>query len=287
MNYGDRQARALSAYDRENGMALFCLAMPEQDMVIEMKEISSAKEIQAKTLPCRVAKMEKLADDVMRIYLKLPEVERAQFLAGQYLDILLKDGRRRSFSIANPPHDDELIELHIRRVDGGEFTRHVFEEMKEKDLLRIELPLGSFYLREDSDKPIILMAGGTGFAPVKAIVEHAIAEEADRKIYIYWGARDVASLYLSSLAQSWADTHENIQFIPVLSDLAEGDAWTGRTGYVHQAIADDFESLAGFEVYACGPPVMIEAGQKMFASKGLSDDDFYADAFNFAEDSAG
>ncbi|MDH5217065.1 MAG: CDP-6-deoxy-delta-3,4-glucoseen reductase, partial [Gammaproteobacteria bacterium] len=276
VNYGDRQARALSGYDKENGMALFCLAMPEQDMVIEMKEISSAKELQAKTLPCRVAKMERLADDVMRIYLKLPAVERAQFLAGQYLDILLKDGRRRSFSMANPPHDDELIELHIRRVDGGEFTRHVFEEMKEKDLLRIELPLGNFYFREDSDKPIIMMAGGTGFAPIKAIVEHAIAEKTDRKIHIYWGARDVASLYLSSLAQSWADENENIEFIPVLSDLAEGEVWNGRKGFVHQAIDDDFQSLTGYEVYACGPPVMIEAGQQVFAAKGLSDDNFYA-----------
>jgi CDP-4-dehydro-6-deoxyglucose reductase len=286
VDYGAKTPMALSGYDKQNGMALFCIAQAEADMVIEMKEISSAKEIQARTLPCRVAKMERLADDVMRIFLKLPEVERAQFLAGQYLDILLKDGRRRSFSMANPPHNDELIELHIRHVDGGDFTRHVFEEMKEKDLLRIEIPLGNFYLREDSEKPIILMAGGTGFAPVKAIVEHAIAENTNRKIFVYWGARDVSSLYLANLAQSWADSNDNIEFVPVLSDLAEGQQWQGKTGFVHQAICDDFDSLTGYEVYACGPPVMVEAGQTAFAAKGLDDDDFYSDAFNYADDSA-
>jgi CDP-4-dehydro-6-deoxyglucose reductase len=286
VDYGERQPMALSTYDKEQGQCLFCIAKPKQDMIIEMKTITSSKEIKAKTLPCRVAKMEKLADDVMRVYLKLPEVERAQFLAGQYLDILLKDGRRRSFSIANPPHDDELIELHIRLVEGGEYTKHVFEDMKEKDLLRIEVPLGNFYLREDSDKPIICMAGGTGFAPIKAIVEHAIAENTKRKIYVYWGVRDVSSLYLADLPQTWAEENPNIEFIPVLSEPAEGDNWQGRTGYVHQAIADDFDSLVGHEVYACGPPVMIDAAQPAFAAKGLSDDDFYADAFNFAEDSS-
>lgn len=284
VSYGDRTPMALSEFDKNAGMALFCLAKPEGDMVIEMKEITSSKEIQAKKLPCRVDKMEKLADDVMRLYLKLPQVERAQFFAGQYLDILLSDGRRRSFSMANPPHDDALIELHIRRVDGGEFTAHIFEKMKEKDLLRIEVPMGNFYLREDSDKPVIFMAGGTGFAPVKAMVEHAIAEKTDRKLYIYWGVRNKASLYLPDLPRQWAEQYDNITFIPVLSEPESSDGWDGRTGYVHQAIADDFESLAGHEVYACGPPVMIEAAQSTFSTRGLDMDDFYSDAFNFADD---
>ncbi|MDH5544809.1 MAG: CDP-6-deoxy-delta-3,4-glucoseen reductase [Gammaproteobacteria bacterium] len=284
VEYVDREPRALSEYDKQTGMALFCQARPTADMVIEMREISAAKDIQIKILPCRVSKMERLAHDVMRLYLKLPQVERVQFLAGQYLDILLPGGRRRSFSLANPPHDDELLELHIRRVEGGEYTQHIFEKMKEKDLLRIELPLGNFYLREDSGRPIILMAGGTGFAPIKAIIEHAIAEKTSRKIFLYWGVRDKASLYLPDLPQQWAAQHDNISFIPVLSEPKPEDSWQGRTGYVHQAIAEDFSDLSDYEIYACGPPVMIESGQTTFAGMGLKDDNFYSDAFNYAGD---
>jgi CDP-4-dehydro-6-deoxyglucose reductase len=217
----------------------------------------------------------------MLLKLKLPMSERLQFLAGQYIDILLKDGRRRSFSLANAPHDDALLELHIRHIQGGFFTDHVFNEMKEKAILRIEGPLGSFFVREDSDRPLILMAGGTGFAPIKGIVEHLIAQESNRPIHIYWGARDKADLYLNQLAQQWSAEHSNIEYTPVLS-ATKDTSWQGRTGFVHQAVADDHKDLSTHEIYACGPPAMIDAGRKAFNNNGLDEDFFFTDAFTYA-----
>lgn len=280
----DEKPIALSEYDEKVGMCVFCQAYPMSDMELEVKVISAVKDIVVKTLPCRVAKMEKLASDVMRIYLKLPMIERMQFLAGQYLDILLKDGRRRSFSIANAPHNDELIELHIRRIDGGDFTGYVFNEMKEKELLRIEGPLGNFYLREDSDRPIILIAGGTGFAPMKGIIEHAIAEELTRPIYLYWGARNRESLYLADLASQWKGQLKNFKFVPVLSAASAEEKWEGKTGMVHGAILEDFDELSQYDIYASGPPAMIDSISATFSKKGMSPDHFYYDAFSFAND---
>jgi len=278
----DEEPMALSENDKKNSMCVFCQAYPQSDLVLELNEISAAKDIVVKTLPSRVVKMEKLAPDVMRVYLKLPMIERMQFLAGQYLDFLLKDGRRRSFSIANPPHDDAMLELHIRKVEGGEFTRYVFEEMQEKALMRIEGPLGSFFLREDSDRPLIFMAGGTGFAPLKAILEHAFAEDIKRPIHFYWGARDKSGLYLNELVQAWADEIENFSYTPVLSQVSEESNWDGRKGMVHEAIVEDYADLSEYEIYASGPPEMIDSGRDAFVKKGLSEDCYYYDAFTFS-----
>jgi len=280
----DEKPMALSEHDEKTGMCVFCQAYPDSDMELEVKEISAAKDIVVKTLPCRVTKLEKLAPDVMRMYLKLPMIERMQFLAGQYLDVLLKDGRRRSFSIANGPHDDELMELHVRKIEGGEFTTHVFEGMKEKDILRIEGPLGNFFLRTESERPIIFVAGGTGFAPIKAIIEHAIAEKLKRPVYFYWGARDKASLYMSDLAESWGQELADYRFTPVLANAAAEDQWQGETGMVHEAVLNDFDDLSLFDVYASGPPGMIDAIADTFSEKGMDSDHFYSDAFNFADD---
>ncbi len=281
---GDQEPLALSEYDKKNNACIFCQAIPDTDLTLEVKEISAAKDIVVKTLPTRVVKMEKLAPDVMRLYLKLPMIERMQFLAGQYLDILLKDGRRRSFSIANAPHDDEFLELHIRKIEGGMFTSFVFDEMQEKALLRIEGPLGTFFYREESDKPLIFMAGGTGFAPIKGILEHVFAEKIKRPIYFYWGARDKTSLYLSELVQSWESQYSNFNYIPVLSEPKADDNWQGRTGWVHQAVADDFADLSPYQIYASGPPEMIDAAQSAFASQGLDMDNYFFDAFTFSEE---
>ncbi|MDH3325620.1 MAG: CDP-6-deoxy-delta-3,4-glucoseen reductase [Gammaproteobacteria bacterium] len=278
----DEEPMALSEDAKKNSMCIFCQAIPDSDLVLEVKGISAVKDIVVKTLPARVAKMERLAPDVMRLYLKLPMIERMQFLAGQYLDILLKDGRRRSFSIANAPHDDELLELHIRKIDGGEFTTYVFDEMEEKALLRIEGPLGTFFLRE-SDRPLICMAGGTGFAPLKGILEHAFEEGLKRPIHLYWGARDKEGLYLSELAESWASKYENFIYIPVLSEQKAGDNWQGRTGLVHEAVAADFTDLSQYEIYASGRPEMIDEGRNIFIEKGLDQENYYFDAFTFSE----
>ncbi|MDH5258091.1 MAG: CDP-6-deoxy-delta-3,4-glucoseen reductase [Gammaproteobacteria bacterium] len=275
---------ALSEYDKKNNMCIFCQAIPDSDLTLEVKEISAVKDIVVKTLPTRVVKMEKLAPDVMRLYLKLPMIERMQFLAGQYLDILLKDGRRRSFSIANAPHDDELLELHIRKIDGGEFTGHVFDGMEEKALLRIEGPLGTFFLREDSDRPLILIAGGTGFAPLKGILEHAFAEGIKRPVRLYWGARNKAGLYLSELVESWVAQHENFTYTPVLSEATTDDNWQGRTGLVHSAVAEDYPDLSQYQIYASGPPEMIDSGRDVFTSQGMDLDHYFYDAFTFSEE---
>ena len=275
---------AAGPQDEENSICVFCQAYPLSDLVLEIKEISAAKDIAVKTLPCRVAKMEKIAPEVMRVYLKLPMIERLQFLAGQYVDILYKDGRRRSFSMANPPCDDEFIRLHIRYIEGGEFTGYVFNEMQEKDLLRIEGPFGSFFLREDSDRPIVLMAGGTGFAPMKSILEHAFSEGVKRPIYLYWGARHKDLLYMPELPESWAKKYDNFHFVPVLSEAKPEDNWQGRSGLVHLAVGEDFKDLSDFDVYASGQPNMIEAGRDLFVKQGMDEDHFYFDSFTFGVD---
>ncbi len=277
---------ALSEADLARGYALFCCARPLSDLVIESREVGVVRDIPVKTLPCRVQKLARLAPDVMLLQLKLPASERMQFLAGQYVDILLKDGRRRSFSIANAPDADECLELHVRQVPGGHFTSHVFQAMKERDILRLEGPHGDFFLREDSDKPVVLLAGGTGFAPIKAIVEHAFRQKSARPMALYWGARDRAGLYLHGLAEGWAASHAGFRYVPVLSEPPDADGWQGRTGLVHRALMADLPDLSGHQVYACGAPAMIEAARRdLIGHCGLKNEDFFADAFTFAAES--
>jgi CDP-4-dehydro-6-deoxyglucose reductase len=285
VDYGSYQEDHLSPQEKAQGKALFCCAKPLTHLVLECKEISAAKDIPVKTLPCRVHRIDRLAHDVIVLYLKLPAHERLQFLAGQYIDILLKDGRRRSFSLANAPHDDEFLQLHIREIPDGTFTRHVFHEMQEKTLLRFEGPLGSFFLREADTKPILLMAGGTGFAPIKSIVEHALHKGITRPMTFYWGVRSLRDLYMAELPQHWKENHKDFRFIPVLSEPLPEDRWCGRTGFVHQAIVDDYADFSPYQVYACGPPPMIEAGRRAFSAKGMPEEEFYCDAFTFSTDS--
>ncbi|ENO89374.1 CDP-6-deoxy-delta-3,4-glucoseen reductase [Thauera linaloolentis] len=283
VDHGTFSAGALSAADQADGYALFCCARPLSDLVLEARNVTRAGDIPVRKLPSRVQKLQRLAGDVMLLDLKLPASEAFRFNAGQYVDILLADGQRRSFSIANAPHDAGHIELHVRRIDGGRFTTQVFEGMKEKDILRLEGPLGSFWLREETQRPIVMLAGGTGFAPIKGIVEHAIETGLQRPITLYWGARDRAGLYLDELARSWESALPGLRYIPVLSDEAPGDAWDGRRGLVHQAVLDDFADLSGHEVYACGAPAMIDAARASFCGeRGLPEDAFFADAFTFA-----
>ncbi|POB00696.1 CDP-6-deoxy-delta-3,4-glucoseen reductase [Chromobacterium sinusclupearum] len=281
------QEKALTSAEQAQGMALFCCARPQGDVSIEVREVTGMGDIQIKTLPCRVEKIEKI-HDVAVLKLKLPVSERLQFRAGQYIDILMKDGKKRSFSIANAPHDDAFLELHIRHQPGGSFSEYVFHEMKEREIMRFKGPMGSFFLREESDKPIIFIASGTGFAPVKGIIEHAIQHGITRPITFYWGARTKADLYMAELAEGWAAAHPHIQYIPVLSEALPEDNWTGRTGFVHQAVLEDFSDLSGHQVYACGAPVMVEAAHGTFTrERGLPEDEFFSDAFFLAKDMGG
>lgn len=278
----EEEPSALSSDDEEQNLVLFCGALVDSELVIEVEEVELDSAIEIKTLPCRVHEMNHLADDVMQIFIKLPAAERLQFLPGQYIDILLEDGRHRSFSIANAPHNDEFLELHIRLVEKGLFTPKVFNTMQNKDLLRIEGPHGSFFFHEDSNKDILLMAGGTGFAPIKGIIEHLLNEQVTRPVHLYWGVRAENDLYMNELAEKWAAEQGNINFIPVLSEA--GKDWSGRSGYVHEAILADFEDLSTFDIYACGPPAMIKSAQQSFQEKGMSQDQFFYDSFDFAKD---
>ena len=280
VDYGVYQAKALTDEEKALGKALFCQAKPLSDLVLEARAIGAAKDIQIKRLPCRVQKLERLADDVMVLQLKLPANEKLVFLAGQFIEFLLKDGSRRSFSIANPPHDAELIELHVRHVAGGQFTDHVFDKMKERDILRFEGPLGTFFLREESDKPLVFVASGTGFAPIKAVIEHALHKGIKRQMTLYWGGRRPKDLYMNELATSWP-----FRYVPVISDALPEDHWTGRTGFVHRAVMRDFPDLSRCQVYACGVPVMVNAARKDFTGVcGLPEDEFFADSFTTQAD---
>lgn len=278
IDYGHYQEHALPDAERQGGLALFCQARPLTDLVISTREVAGVSGIEIRKLPVRVHRMERFAPDVMGLQLKLPANDRLQFLAGQYIDVLLPGNTRRSFSMANAPHDDAFIQLHLRNY-GGPFSQHVFGKMKERDILRIEGPFGTFFLREDSDKPIVLLASGTGFAPIKAMVEHALHKALPRPMTLYWGCRARADLYLNDLAESWQRDH-GIRYIPVLSDAQPTDRWAGRTGLVHHAVMEDFPDLSGIQVYACGAPVMVEAAHHDFTTQcALPEEEFYSDSF--------
>ncbi|OGA80382.1 MAG: CDP-6-deoxy-delta-3,4-glucoseen reductase [Betaproteobacteria bacterium RIFCSPLOWO2_12_FULL_66_14] len=285
LDYGRYSERALSADERRAGSALFCQAKALTDVVIEAREVRKAGDIQIRTLPARVHRIERPADDVAVLYLKLPANERLQFIPGQYLDFLLRDGSRRSFSMANAPHDDEFVQLHVRHVVGGSFTDHVFGKMKERDILRFEAPLGTFFLREESDKPIVFVASGTGFAPIKSIIESAFKRGIARPMSLYWGGRRPKDLYMDDLPKGWARERADFKYIPVISDALPEDAWLGRTGFVHRAVMEDFPDLSGHQVYACGVPVMVDAARKDFTTQcNLPEEEFFSDSFTTAAD---
>ena len=286
LDYGKHSPTVLKEEEKAQGRALFCRAKPLSDLTIEVKEIGAAKDIVTKVLPCRVEKLEKRADDVMVVKIKLPAAERLQYLAGQYIDFQLKDGKARSYSLANPPHDDALLELHIRHVPGGLFSDQVFSTLKARDILRLKGPLGSFFIREDSDKPMIFLAGGTGFAPIKGMLEHAFSEHTDRELILYWGVRSLKDLYMAELPQQWLAERPNFSFIPVLSNPESVDHWQGRTGFVHDAVLADFDDLSGYQVYACGAPIMVDSARDAFTqTRGLPEEEFFADSFVYAADS--
>ncbi len=275
---------SLALDQQKQGKTLFCQALPQSDLEIGVREIATSRDIEIKTLPCRVESMELLTHDIMKLELKLPETERLQFLAGQYIEFLLKDGKRRAFSIANAPHDDALIELHIRHVPDGQFGDYVFDGMKPKELLRLEGPLGSYYLREESTRPIILIGGGTGFAPLKGMLEHAFHVNLDRPIHLFCGVRARRDLYMDDMVNAWLKQHDNLSYTPVLSEPDVADDWHGKTGFVHEAVIEQYPDLSGYDVYMSGPPPMIKAGMDAFYAHGLPESQIYSDSFEYSDD---
>lgn len=288
VKHGGHQQKALSDTEEEQGMALFCCAVPHTDVGIEVREIQGSDEFPIKKMPSRIARMEKLSEDVMLIALQLPANERLQYRAGQYIEFMLKDGKRRSYSMANAPHIDGQITLHLRHMPGGVFTDQVFSSMKERDILRFEGPQGSFFLREDTEKPIILLASGTGFAPIKALIEHLIDLQSPRPVTLYWGGRRPQDLYMDQLCREWAASLSTFNYVPVISDAQPQDLWTGRSGFVHQAVMADHADLSAHQVYACGAPIVVDSAKRDFVAQcRLPADEFYADAFTSEADLQG
>jgi CDP-4-dehydro-6-deoxyglucose reductase len=288
---GARPSQVLSTDEIEQGYALLCQAHAASDLVVESRDVRLATDIQIRKLPARVISIERPSSDVAVLKLQLPAAETFRFYAGQYIELLLKDGHRRSYSMANPPHSAQVLELHIRHLPGGLFTDHVFAagstQMKEREILRLEGPHGSFYLREDSDLPIILLASGTGFAPIKSIVEHMVHHDIQRPISLYWGGRRPADLYMHDLATSWAKTIPGFQYVPVVSNALPEDNWSGRTGFVHQAVMEDFADMSGYQVYACGAPIVVDSARREFTALcKLDAEAFFADAFTSQADVA-
>ncbi len=280
--HDDYQSSAMSDAELAAGNTLLCCARPLEDIIVECREVGGLTGIKPRILPARVVKKQQLSHDVIALHLQLPASERLQFLAGQYIEFILKDGKRRAFSIANAPHDTEFLQLHIRVIPGGVFSAYVANEMQEKAILRLEAPFGNFFLREDSQKSIIFVAGGTGFAPVKGIIEHMLHNNIQRDIILYRGARALDDLYINDLCEKWAEFTPHLTYIPVISE-PQGDDWQGRTGLVHDAVLADYKDLSGFQAYVCGAPGMCEVAHHTFVQQGLNADEFFSDAFTFAK----
>ncbi len=264
------------------GRALLCQARACSDLELEARALAVPEEVRIRRLPCRVETREPLCHDVMRLVVKLPSLEPFVFLAGQYVDFLLPGGERRSYSMANPPHETERLELHVRRVTGGRFTAQVFEEIGERSLLRIEGPLGGFWLREDSERPIVMVAGGTGYAPIKSMLQHLMEVGSQRPVHFYWGVRRPRDLYEGEELARWATRYEWLKFTPVMSEAMPEDRWEGRRGWVHETVLADRPSLAEVDVYAAGPPPMIAVIQELFPAHGLPQGRLFFDSFEFS-----
>ncbi|KRH99148.1 2Fe-2S iron-sulfur cluster-binding protein [Curvibacter sp. PAE-UM] len=278
VDHGLYQRAALSDEMRDQGKTLMCCATPLSDLEIEVEQIAARSVSEAREYLGRVETIERLSPQVILLRLSLPAGESIAFTAGQYINFVLDDGQRRAFSFANPPQTQALIELHVRLIPGGRFTSHVFHALKVGDSLRFEGPHGHFVLQPGT-APIIFVAGATGFAPIKSIVEDAFLRGIERPMWLYWGVREPADLYMKELAEAWQRAHPDFHFVPVLSEASPGDAWSGRRGLVHEAILQDFPDLAGHEVYVCGSARMVESAIPAFLAQGLSDDACFSDAF--------
>jgi CDP-4-dehydro-6-deoxyglucose reductase len=280
------QRRALSEEEEAAGLSLFCCAVPQSDLVLQAREVAGSGDFPVKKMPSRVSTMDRMAPDVIVISLQLPANETLEYRAGQYIEFLLRDGKRRSYSMASAPGAGPVT-LHIRHMPGGLFTDQVFGTMKERDILRFEGPLGTFFVREDSDKPMVLLASGTGFAPIKAIVEQMKMSDSRRQMVLYWGGRRPQDLYMDALCRQWEQEMPNFRYVPVVSDAQPEDSWNGRSGYVHRAVMEDLPDLSGYQVYACGAPIVVESAKREFVQQcRLPEDEFYADAFTTEADLA-
>jgi len=286
VSYPHGRPLGLMAEEEREGYALLCQAhAASEDLTIEVREIRPpAPEIIVKSLPCRIERLNRLTPDIMAVFLRVPASEYFHFAPGQYLDVMLPQNRRRSFSIASTPGDGKMLELHIRRVSSGEFTQQLFDGTLEKSLLRIEGPLGQFWFRRESPRPALLIGGGTGYAPLRSML-HSLLETGDRRqLHLYWGAQAARDLYEDAHLRALCEQHPNLHYIPVLSAPSPEDQWQGRTGWVHAAALEDHPDLSKLDVYASGPPVMVETIRHEFTQRGLPPEQLFFDSFDYAPD---
>ncbi|KAA9130842.1 CDP-6-deoxy-delta-3,4-glucoseen reductase [Marinihelvus fidelis] len=285
VHYPFHPPMALERHELADSKTLLCQAEPLEDLVVEAREIEAIRDIEVRRLPARVMEKTLLADNVMKLVLKLPAAQRLQFLAGQYIEILLAGGKRRAFSIASPPSSEDEIELHVRHVEGGDFTGWVFNELALRDILRLEGPLGTFFVRNDgAERPLVMMGGGTGFAPLKSMIEDLLAHGDQRPIHLFWGARTPAELYQEGLVREWTQAHPHIQYSSAISEPGDDAAPRGFAGFVHEAVVDTYPDLSGHDVYMSGPPAMIDAAKQAFAAHGVHTDRLFYDSFEFGAD---
>jgi CDP-4-dehydro-6-deoxyglucose reductase len=280
-HYPRNPPRALNAAEVAHHQVLLCQAVPRSDLTVAAREVASVAAMPKRVLALKLIDKTLLAPDVMRLRLAPPQGESLNRLPGQYLDVLLPGGKRRAFSIANAPHTGREIELHVRHVAGGDFTRRVFADLEPGAMLRVEGPLGTFVPREDSERPLLFVAGGTGFAPVKALIEHFLHLGTRRAMTLYWGARAPQELYLRNLPEIWTTVAPSLRFIPVISETQSGN---DRRGFVHEAVLDDHPDLSAFDVYMSGPPALIDSGRRAFVAGGLPEDRLFYDSFDYAPD---
>ena len=285
--HGAHQSKALSADEETSGYVLTCCGVAQSDVVLESRQVTEAGAFPIRKMPARVSSLERKSHDVMIVRLQLPANDPFNYRPGQYVEFLLRDGSRRSYSMANAPHNGPGLELHVRHMPGGKFTDHVFGVMKEKEIQRIEGPFGSFFLREDSAKPIVMLASGTGFAPIKALIEQMQFQGITRRATLYWGGRRPEDLYMDEWVRARLLEMPHLDYVPVVSDALPQDQWTGRTGFVHRAVIEDLPDLSGYQVYACGAPIVVDSARNDYCElAGLAEEEFFADAFTTEADKA-
>ena len=258
---------------------LFCHTRAASDLRIRPRSWQRVDPSTRKTLDARVFRITQAASDVSILYLRFAPGVRAKFLPGQYLEILLANGQRRSYSMANAPHDNDGVVLHIRHVPGGHFSSQVLPTLSPGDRVQVELPFGDFWWREARDRPLIMVAGGTGYAPIQSILGHMVRRKIDRPITLYWGSRQPEGFYAQEALSKWQRTLPRLRYEPVVSD-SPAPGWSGRTGLVHEAVLADHSDLSGHDVYACGAPPMVQALRQACHAQGqLPQDAFFSDAF--------
>jgi CDP-4-dehydro-6-deoxyglucose reductase len=275
----DYRPDLLSRREREQGMIVSCMASPRSEVCIEVQEAVDKPLIERRIYEAKLVEKNRLSEDVLQLVLTLPQEDQAMYYPGQYLSVLLDDGDRRAFSMASSPANRSGIELHIRHRPTGRLTPRLFNDIQVGDALRIEFPLGDFMLDDKSERPLLLIAGGTGFAPIKSMIESMSDQllEDRRQVHLFWGAENGSLLYMDASARGWSEQYPCFEYTPVISGADEH--WFGERGLVHKAVVARYPDLSSFDIYLAGPQAMVAAAEKTFPAFGADPTRCFSDAF--------